>query len=64
MPLRLAQTGGQLEAEAIEEDALGLIRCGDAADTHVASRRRGKHDIRGLNALELLDDRAGAVAKS
>ena len=33
-------------------------------DTHVASRRSGKHDIRGLDALELLDDRAGAVAKS
>jgi hypothetical protein len=51
-----------LDAEAIEEDALGLIRCGDAADPYVASRRGGKHDIRGLDALELLDDRTRAVA--
>jgi hypothetical protein len=31
MPFRLAQTGGHLDVEAIEEDALGLIRCGDAS---------------------------------
>ena len=30
----------------------------------VASRRGGKHDIRGLDALELLDDRTRAVAKA
>ena len=38
MPFRLAQAGGQLDAEAVEEDALGLVRRGDAADAHVASR--------------------------
>ena len=63
-PFWRSQACGQLDAEAVEENGLCLVRRGDAADVHVASRRRGKHDIRGLDASELLDERAWAVAKS